>query len=117
MDKIELFQNLVNLAAADQKFTQEEIAFLVDRAHKFDIPSDEFETTLTGIREGNLEVKLPENNEDRVFLMKEMIRLMAADGELADLEKRLCAHASARMDFTSQQFGELLDEVINEGDN
>ncbi len=114
MDKLELFQNLVNLAAADQKFTDEEIAFLVDRALKLGIPNEEFETALTGIREGTLEVKLPEKHEDRVELMKEMIRLMAADGELADLEKQLCAHASARMDFTSQQFGELLDQVIKE---
>ena len=47
-------------------------------------------------------------------MMKEMLRLMAADGELADLEKAICAEAAGKMDFTSQQFNEILDQVIGE---
>jgi hypothetical protein len=42
-----------------------------------------------------------------------MLRLMAVDGEMAEMEKRLCAQASGKMDFTSQQFNQILDEVIN----
>ncbi len=114
MDPIQLFHNLINLAAVDQKFTDEEIDFLIEIANRYNIPSEEFETALTGIREGMIEVKLPENHDDRVKLMKEMIRLMAVDGELAENEKRLCAQASAGMEFTSQQFDELLGEVLSE---
>jgi len=115
MDPVELFQNLVNLAAVDQQFTDEEIRFLIDRANRHDIPAEEFETALTGVREGNIEVLLPDDPDDRIMLLKEMIRLMAADGEMAEMEKRMCAHASARMDFTTQQFRQILDEVISEG--
>ena len=115
MDPIELFQNLVNLAAVDQRFTDEEIHFLIDRANKHGIGTDEFETALTGVREGNIEVMLPEDPDDRLTLLKEMIRLMAVDGELAEMEKRMCAYASARMDFTTKQFQKILDDVISEG--
>ena len=115
MDNIELFHNLVNLAAADGKFTPEEVEFLATRAEIWNISNDEFETAIAGISEGNVEVKIPESIHDRRQLMKEMIRLMAVDGELAEMEKRICATASSRMDFTSQQFSELLTEVINDG--
>ncbi len=114
MNKVELFHSLVNMAAVDNKFTEEEIQFLVQRAEKWDIPSEEFETAVAGISTGELEVKIPESFEDRVVMLKEMIRLMATDGELADMEKRLCAYASGRMELTQQQFAQILDEVIEE---
>jgi len=114
MTKVELFHSLVNLAAIDNKFTDEEIQFLVQRAEQWDIPSDEFETAIAGISTGELEVKIPDSFEDRVVMLKEMIRLMAIDGELAEMEKRLCAYASGRMEFSKQQFAQILDEVIAE---
>jgi len=114
MDKISLFHNLVNLAAVDNKFTDEEIEFLARRANEWQISNDEFETALAGISEGQVEVTIPETYESRVLLMKDMIRLMAVDGELAEMEKKLCAIASGRMDLTSQQFNQILDEVISE---
>ncbi len=115
MEKLELFHNLVNLAAADKKFTEEEIKFLVDRANRWGIPDDEFETAMAGISTGEIQVSIPEGHDDRVLMMKEMLRLMAVDGEMAEMEKRICAQASGRMDFTSQQFNEILDDVINGG--
>lgn len=114
MDKLETFHNLVNMAAIDNKFTDEEIQFLAQRANEWKISNDEFETALAGISEGHLEVTIPDAYEDRVLLLKEMIRIMAIDGELAEMEKRLCAQASGKMDFTTQQFGQILDEVIAE---
>ena len=112
MDLVKLFHNLINLAAVDQKFADEEIDYLIEVANRYNIPSEEFETALTGIREGMIEVELTPGEEDRKTLMKEMIKMMAVDGELNDMEKRLCATASARMDFTSQQFDTLLEEVL-----
>lgn len=114
MDKIELFHSLVNLAAIDRKFTDQEIEFLALRAEEWQIPNDEFETALAGIASGELQVRIPDSFEDRVVMLKEMVRLMAVDGEMAEMEKRLCAHASGRMEFTTAQFAQILDEVIAE---
>ncbi len=113
-DQTQLFHNLVNLAAADQKFTEEEVTFLVNRAQRWGIPNDEFETAMVGLSTGEIQLELPEDYDQRVLLLKEMIRLMAADGEMAEMEKGLCARASAKMDFNSIQFDEILDEVIRE---
>ena len=88
--------------------------FLVQRGEKWDIPSEEFETAVAGISTGELEVKIPDSFENKVVMLKEMIRLMAVDGELAEMEKRLCAYASGRMELSSAQFAQILDEVIEE---
>lgn len=115
MDHLELFHNLVNLAASDGKFSEEEIQFLARRAERWEIPQEELESALAGIaRGGHFEINLPDKLDDRVNLMKEMIRLMAVDGELADMEKHICSLASAKMDFTAQQFDEILQTVILE---
>ena len=74
MNKIELFHSLVNLAASDNKFTEQEVQFLVRRAEQWDIPSDEFETAIAGISTGEIEVKIPDSFENRVLMLKEMIR-------------------------------------------
>lgn len=114
MDKLEVFQSLINFAAVDGKFSQEELEFLAIRANAWNIPDDEFETALAGLSEGHIEINMPDEYEQRVVLMKEIIKLMAADGELAEQEKNLCAVASGRMDFTAEQFSQILDEVIRE---
>ncbi len=114
MDQVELFHSLVNLAASDGKFTDEEIQFLAERAEKWEIPKGEFETALAGISEGNFELKVPEDYDARVNMMKEMLRLVASDGELAPMEKHICSVVAGKMDFSSQEFENLLQSVIDE---
>ena len=115
MDKIELFANLVNMAAVDNKFTDSEIRFLVERANRWNIPSDELETALAGIDTAGVQISIPESEQDRVLLIKELIRLMAVDGEMADEEREMCARVSARMEFSTMEFQQIVSEVIAEG--
>jgi uncharacterized tellurite resistance protein B-like protein len=111
MDRQYLFTNLVNLAAVDGKFTEEEVQFLVDRAERWGIATEEFETALAGVGE-EIALRLPAEKAERIELLAEMIRLMAADGELAETEKGLCAAASASMEITSEEFAALVDSLI-----
>ena len=114
MDQLELFHSLVNLAESDGKFTDEEVQFLAERAERWEIPKGEFETALAGIAEGNFEVNVPEQYEDRVATMKEMLRLIASDGVLADMEKHICSLVAEKMDFSSAEFENVLGSVIND---
>ncbi|NIO42156.1 MAG: hypothetical protein GTO41_19570, partial [Burkholderiales bacterium] len=68
MERLALFHNLVNLAAADGKFTDEEVQFLAQRAELWAIPDDEFETALAGVAAGQLQIRLPEAQQQRVQL-------------------------------------------------
>ena len=112
MDRLELFTNLVAMAGADGRFSPEEVAHLVDRADLWGIPQDDAESVLVGMQEGEIELTIPESHGDRVVMLKELIRMMAVDGELADAEKRLCATVSATMEFTSADFDKILDSLL-----
>jgi uncharacterized tellurite resistance protein B-like protein len=111
--RLDLFHNLVNLAAADCRFTDEELEFLAQRAERWGVSTEEFDAAIAGISTGVAQIDLPRLPQARRQLLREMIRLMAADGELAEIEKRLCAVASAKMDFSSQEFEELLESVLS----
>ena len=113
MDRLKLFQALISLAASDGKFTDEEVAFLVSRADLWKIPTEEFELALVGIHERGPELSLPTAQPERIRFLKELIQMMAADGERAEVEKRLLATASAQMEFSGSEFAEILDEVVN----
>jgi uncharacterized tellurite resistance protein B-like protein len=114
MDRIELFHSLVNLAASDGKFTEHEIQFLAERAEEWHIPRGEFETALAGLSQGEVELNIPADYADRVEMMKEMLRLIASDGQLAEIEKRICSVVAGKMDFSSAEFERILDAVIRE---
>ena len=112
MEQRQIFQNLVHMAAVDGKFTEEEIQFLVVRAEQWGIPSDEFETALASLEAGEIQIRIPEEKGDRVELLRQMVLLMAVDGELAETEKHLCASASASMEVTSEEFTAIVDSLL-----
>ena len=113
MDRIELFSNLDALAASDGKFTPQEIEYLAIKAETWGIESDDVDSVLIGMQESTLEVTVPPTRRERVELLTEMIRMMAIDGDLAESEKNICATVSATMEFTSQEFNEILDQLLN----
>jgi uncharacterized tellurite resistance protein B-like protein len=112
MERIELFANLVALAASDGKFMAQEIEYLARKAELWGLDPDDVDSVLIGIQEAAQEVTVPSTRSERVELLSEMIRMMASDGELAESEKRICATVSAAMDFTSQEFNEILDQLL-----
>ena len=116
MDKYDLFANLMALAGADGKFTQEEVNFLMVRAEDWGIEPDDVESILANAMNGQIEMTIPETRQDRIEMLREMIHLMAVDGELADVEKRVCATLSAAMDFSTQEFNQIVDSLVNENE-
>ncbi len=112
MEKYHLFQNLVVLAASDGKFTDEEIQALAIRAEQWNISNDDFNSILVGLQSGDVDLVLPENHEACVELLSEMVRVMAADGELAEIEKELCATAAVKMHISSTEFESILNSLL-----
>ena len=111
MSKLDLFNNLMILAASDG-FAKEEIEYLAQKSHQWGISEEDVEAAIVGAREG--ETHLPDSRQDREETLREMLKLIAADGELSEIEKRICAIASAKMDFSSQEFELILQSVLSE---
>ena len=114
MSKIDLFNNLVLLAAADKRFAEEEVAYLAEKSVQWGITEDEVNAALVGAASSESEIVLPESTEDRKELLKEMIHLMAIDGELAEVEKKICATAAAAMEIDGVEFDRLLSQLLDE---
>ena len=113
MDRLQLFQNLVIMAASDGKFAEEEIQALAVRAENWNISNEDFESILIGVRAGEVDLQLPESRAGRYELLGEMIRLMAADGELAEVEKHLCATVAVKMDISNEEIDAIIREATS----
>jgi len=114
MDNITLFHNLVQMAAVDGKFTEEEVSHLIKRADQWGIPNDEFETAMAGISTGKSSIEVPERYENKIQLLRELVLMMAIDGDLASEEKELCARVSAGMGLTTEKFQEIIESLLRD---
>ena len=112
MDRVMLFENLMVMAAADGRFTEEEVAFLAGRAQRWGISDQQIQEALAKAEPDKAELVLPAESSDQVELLREMILIMAVDGELHETEKRLCATAAAVMNVSSDQFDRILDSLL-----
>lgn len=114
MENYKMFRNLLVMAAADQKFTEEEIALLAGRATRWGITDEQFDEALAYTDNAEATVVVPEEPDEQQRLLKNLLEVMAADGELAPVEKRLFALAAAKMGFSGEDLGRLLDEMLAE---
>ena len=55
---------------------------------------------------------LRERFQRNVEMLKELIHMMAADGELAETEKQLFATAAARMDISGDELNDIIDSIL-----
>lgn len=105
-------RNLLVMAAADGSLTEREISFLTDRAQDWSIPEDEFAAAVRYAISDDAALVVPETREERVTMLQELIRMMAADGNLADVEKQLFATAAVKMGFSDDELKEIVDSVL-----
>ena len=112
MNRSNLLRNLLVMAAADGSMTESEIGFLSDRAEKWSIPEDEFAAAIRYAISDDAQLILPATRDERVAMLQELIRMMAADGQLADVEKELFATAAVTMGFSNNELKELIDSVL-----
>jgi len=114
MSERDLFRNLVVMAASDGSLTQSEIQMLSDRAEQWGISDSEFATMIEFALSPESHVDLPPKREDRIRLLQELIRMMAADGQLAEAEKRVFATAAAVMHFSEAEINSIIDKTLRE---
>ena len=112
MERFYMFQNLMVMAAADGKFTNEEVELLALRASRWGLGDEQFDQALQYATSGMTELTLPEDPETRRMMLRELIEVMAADGELAPTEKRLFAEAAARMEISADELDQMIDGLL-----
>ncbi len=109
-----MFRNLLYVAAADGRISESELRLLADRATEWGITDDEFEAVLQDAINGKGDLTIPTEEDERRAVLQEMLRMMAADGALAESEKRMFAILCAAIGCDDQDINVMIDAVLSE---
>ena len=114
MTPLERFRHLLAMAAADERMNEAELGFLSERAVALGISEDEFHDALQAAVSGQESLAIPEGAAQRRALLKDLIRMMAADGRLDSREKELFGVVAATMGLSSDDVHAVVDATIAE---
>ena len=112
MNTSDQLRNLLVMAAADGSMTEAEINLLSDRAKSWSIPDEEFAAAIRYAISDGAQFAVPPAREERAAMLQDLIRMMAADGQLAEVEKELFATAAVKMGFSDDELKEIIDAIL-----
>ncbi len=105
--KLEHFENLVAVAYADGKLTQEEIDLLAENASRYGLTKEEIEEVIE--RAEKLQFIIPQNSEDREEQLIESIHMAMIDGEVHEKEYQLCLQIALKLDFDEKYLNNIIE--------
>jgi len=105
-------RNLVVMALADGSIGQREVELIAERCVELGFGQDELQSALAYGLGDDAALELPADTADRESLLADLISMMAADGMLAESEKRLFALAAAHMDITGDRLQGIISGVV-----
>ena len=111
MNRVDLFNNLVVMAAVDGKITDEEAAYLAQRAVNWGISEQEATRAIQNAMGSQRDFSVPPTKDGCLEVLREIIKMMAIDGELAPVEKELCASAAVAMDVSQSELKDVITSM------
>lgn len=106
-------RNLVVMAFADGSLGEREVHLVADRCAALGLDEYDLQKAVEyGLGDGAA-LEIPDSRDDREELMRDLIRMMAADGHLDEGEKRLFALAAAKMSISAANVERLIDETLD----
>ena len=112
MHRLDHLKNLVIMAAADGSLNEQEISLLIDRCSHLGLQEEDLEKAISYALSGDAKMRLPVDRVEQNLMLSELIRMMAADGKLLEVEKRLFALAAAKMGIDRKDLDTLIDELL-----
>lgn len=112
MQRLDHLKNLVIMAASDGQMTEQEIALLVDRCGELGLHEEDLEKAIAYALSGEAKIKFPVDRLEQDQMLSDLIRVMAADGKLSEIEKRLFALAAAKMGIARTDLDEIIDRLV-----
>lgn len=113
MQQLDHLKNLVIMAAADGSLAEEEISLLVDRCSELGLEEEDLEKAIAFALSGQAKLRFPVDRKEQDQMLTDLMRMMAADGVLTEVEKRLFALAAAKMGIKKTELEELIDRLIS----
>jgi len=102
-------KNLIEIAAADGHFHDDEFALLKSIAGKYGVS----EGKLSKLREdsSDIEFEVPEDKEERFSQLFDLVHMMVADKLIDREEVRLCRVYATRFGYKEEHVPELVDSI------
>jgi uncharacterized tellurite resistance protein B-like protein len=110
-------RNFIVMALADGSLGEREVNLIADRCEQLGLHESDLQRAIEYGLHDNAAVEIPADREERESLMKDLIRMMAADGHLAESEKRLFALAAVRMNIMPADLERLITETLPAADD
>ena len=107
-------RNLVVMAFADGSLGEREVNLVADRCADLGLDEYDLQKAIEHGLDDQATLELPSEETERNELMRDLIRMMAADGRLEEKEKRLFALAAAKMAMSAAKVEQLIDEVLEQ---
>lgn len=112
MRHLDHLKNLVIMASADGSLSEREIALLVDRCSELGLAESDLGKAVEFALSDEASLKLPTDRAEQMEMLADLIRIMAADGELSEVEKRLFALAAAKMNVDRKELDKMIDKLL-----
>jgi len=100
------------MASADGNLSEREISLLVDRCGEMGLDEVDLGKAVAYALSEEASLKLPTGKKEQIAMLSDLIRIMAADGKLSEVEKRLFALAAAKMGIERSELDDLIDKLV-----
>ncbi len=105
-------RNLMVMAFADGSLGEREVNLVADRCAELGLDEYDLQKAVEFGLGDEAALEMPESVAEREALIRDLIRMMAADGHLDESEKRLFALAAAKMSISAADVERLIDDTI-----
>jgi len=112
MQHLDHLKNLVIMASADGSLSEGEIELLVDRCSEMGLDEEDLGKAVSFALSEEASLKLPTEKKEQIAMLSDLVRIMAADGTLSEVEKRLFALAAAKMGIEKSELDNLIDKLV-----
>lgn len=112
MKLYEKFRNLMVMAVADGTLSEGEIGFLSERCDKWGLSQNEFADAVRYALSPGASLTMPPGKAERREVLRDLVRAMAADGKIVEIEKQLFAIAAAHLDLRDDELNHIIDSVL-----
>ncbi|MCA9192109.1 MAG: hypothetical protein KDB03_10110 [Planctomycetales bacterium] len=112
MKPLDHLKNLVVMAAADGSLDEQEISLMMDRCYQLGLSEEDLEKAISFASSSDARLILPVDRTEQNQMLADLIRMMAADGKLLEVEKRLFALAAAKMGIDKIELDALIDQLV-----
>ena len=104
-------KNLIMLALADGKATESELALIASIASREELSQEDLDNLIEHPEE--VKIELPEDDDQKLRYLEDMIGLMMIDGELNDQELAICKIYAIALGYESTTVEKMVLDIAD----